>query len=179
MEEIYEKELSRNYPFQGTVFDVAVCEVLLPDGKRGRRDVVCNSGGACILPLHEDGTVTLVKQYRYGVSEMTLEVPAGKLEAGEDPLTAVRRELKEETGCTADEIIFLGRDYSSPAIFNEVIYIYLARGLHPGEQHLDDDEFLTLCRLPLTEAVDMVMRGEITDGKTQIALLKAAMMEKK
>lgn len=179
MKKLYEKELSRSYPFKGCVFDVAVCDVMLPNGQQVRRDVVCNSGGSCILPLHDDGTVTLVKQYRYGVSEVTLEVPAGKLEAGEDPLVAAARELKEETGCTADEIIFLGKDYSSPAIFSEIIYIYLARGLHSGEQRLDEDEFLSLYRLPLSEALEMVMRGEITDGKTQIALLKAAMMEKK
>lgn len=176
MKEFYEKELSRTYPFKGKIFDIAVCEAELIDGRRARRDVICHSGGACVLPLYDDGTVTLVRQYRYGVSDVTLEVPAGKLELGEDPYEAVSRELSEETGCTADEIIFLGKDYSSPAILSEVIYIYLARGLHEGEQHLDEGEFLELVRIPLKEAVDMVMRGEITDGKTQIALLKAALM---
>lgn len=176
MEKLYEKELSRTYPFKGKIFDIAVCEAELVNGTKVRRDVICHSGGACVLPVYDDGTVTLVKQYRYGVSEVTLEVPAGKLEVGEDPLEAVKRELSEETGCTADEIIFLGKDYSSPAILSEVIYIYLARGLHGGKQHLDDGEFLELVRIPLKEAVDMVMRGEITDGKTQIALLKAAML---
>lgn len=176
MENLYEKELSRTYPFKGRIFDIAVCEAELVNGAKVRRDVICHSGGACVLPVYDDGTVTLVKQYRYGVSEVTLEVPAGKLEVGEDPLEAVKRELSEETGCAADEIIFLGKDYSSPAILSEVIYIYLARGLHGGKQHLDDGEFLELVRIPLKDAVDMVMRGEITDGKTQIALLKAAML---
>lgn len=176
MKEFYEKELSRSYPFKGKIFDIAVCEAELIDGRKARRDVICHSGGACVLPLYDDGSVTLVRQYRYGVSDVTLEVPAGKLELGEDPYEAVKRELSEETGCTADEIIFLGKDYSSPAILSEVIYIYLAKGLHEGKQHLDEGEFLELVRIPLKEAVDMVMRGEITDGKTQIALLKAALM---
>ncbi len=176
MEALYENELSREYPFKGKIFDIAVCEAELADGRKVRRDVICHSGGACILPLYDDGSVTLVRQYRYGVSEVTLEVPAGKLEIGEDPLEAVRRELSEETGCTADEIILLGKDYASPAILSEIIYVYLARGLHEGSQHLDPGEFLELVRIPLTEAVDMVMRGEIKDGKTQIALLKAAML---
>lgn len=177
MEKLYEKELSREYPFKGKIFDIAVCEAELVDGRKVRRDVICHTGGACVLPIYDDGTVTLVKQYRYGVSDVTLEVPAGKLEKGEDPYDAVVRELSEETGCTADEIVFLGKNYSSPAILSEIIYIYLARGLHEGSQHLDEGEFLELVRIPLREAVDMVMRGEITDGKTQIALLKAWMMD--
>lgn len=176
MKELYEKELSREYPFKGRIFDIAVCEAELTSGDRVRRDVICHPGGACVLPIHDDGTVTLVKQYRYGVSDVTLEVPAGKLEVGEDPYEAVVRELSEETGCTADEIVFLGKDYSSPAILSEIIYIYLARGLHSGAQHLDEGEFLELVRIPLADAVDMVMHGEITDGKTQIALLKAWLM---
>ncbi len=174
MEKLYEAELSREYPFRGKIFDVAVCKAELPDGSHVRRDVVCHSGGVCVLPIDEDGMVTMVRQYRYGVGCVTLEIPAGKLEVGEDPLVAVRRELSEETGYTADEIISLHVDYSSPAILSEVIYIYLARGLHGGRQHLDEGEFLEIERHPLPALVDMVMSGEITDGKTQIAILKAA-----
>ncbi|MGM9647986.1 MAG: NUDIX hydrolase [Eubacteriales bacterium] len=174
--QLYEKELSREYPFRGKIFDVAVCRAELPDGTAVRRDVVCHSGGVCVLPLDENGMVTMVRQYRYGVGTVTLEIPAGKLEVGEDPLEAVMRELSEETGYTADEIIPLHIDYSSPAILSEVIYIYLARGLHGGKQHLDEDEFLETRRYPLSELVEMVMAGEIADGKTQIAILKAARM---
>lgn len=174
MEKLYEKELTREYPFHGKIFDVAVCKAELADGSEVRRDVICHSGGVCVLPLHEDGTVTMVRQYRYGVQTTTLEIPAGKLEAGEDPFDAIRRELSEETGYTADEIIPLHIDYSSPAILSEVIYIYLARGLHGGAAHPDDGEFLEICRYPLSQLVEMVMNGEITDGKTQIAILKTA-----
>lgn len=171
---LFETELSRTYPFEGKVFDVAVCQAELPNGTKVRRDVVCHSGGVCVLPIDENGMVTMVRQYRYGVGEVTLEIPAGKLERGEDPLEAVKRELSEETGYTADEIIPLHLDYSSPAILSEVIYIYLARGLHGGKPHPDEDEFLEIERHSLSELLEMVMAGEIADGKTQIAILKAA-----
>ena len=118
----------------------------------------------------------MVRQYRYPIGRMMLEAPAGKLEYGEDHRECAVRELSEETGYTADEIIPLHIDYSSPAILSEIIYIYLARGLHGGKQHLDEDEFLQVERYPLSELVDMVMDGTITDGKTQIAVLKAARM---
>ena len=173
---LFENELSREYPFRGKIFDVAVCSAELPDGSRVRRDVVCHSGGVSVIPIDAEGMVTMVRQYRYGVGSVTLEIPAGKLEKGEDPLEAIRRELSEETGYTADEIIPLHIDYSSPAILSEVIYIYLARGLHGGRQHLDKDEFLEVEKYHLSQLVDMVMAGEITDGKTQIAILKAARM---
>ena len=127
-----------------------------------------------MIPVDENGMVTVVRQFRYGVQDVTLEIPAGKLEKGEDPLEAAKRELSEETGYTADEIIPLHIDYSSPAILSEIIYIYLARGLHGGTQHLDADEFLSVERYHLSELVEMVMNGEITEGKTQIAVLKAA-----
>ena len=175
-DQLFEKELSREYPFKGKIFDVAVCAAELPDGTKVRRDVVCHSGGVCVIAIDENGMVPMVRQYRYGVSDVTLEIPAGKLEKGEDPLEAIRRELSEETGYTADEIIPLHIDYSSPAMLSEIIYIYLARGLHGGKQHLDEDEFLEVEKYSLSELVDMVMDGKITDGKTQIAVLKAARM---
>ena len=176
--QLFEKELSREYPFHGRVFDLAVCKAELPNGQEVRRDVVCHSGGVCVIAIDDEGMVPLVRQYRYGVGCVTLELPAGKLEKGEDPLEAIRRELSEETGYTADEIIPLHICYPSPAILSEVIYIYLARGLHGGKQHLDEDEFLEVERYHLSQLVEMVMAGEITDGKTQIAILKAARMMK-
>ena len=154
---LYETEISREYPFHGKIFDVAVCKAELPDGTEVRRDVVCHSGGVCVLPIDDDGMVTMVRQYRYGVGCVTLEIPAGKLEAGEDPLEAIKRELSEETGYTADEIIPLHVDYSSPAILSEVIYIYLAHGLHGGKQRLDEGEVLEIEKYHLSELVDMVM----------------------
>ena len=173
---LYEKELSREYVFKGRIFDAALCRAELPDGTEVGREVICHSGGVCVLPLEDDGTVTMVRQFRYGVQDVTLEIPAGKLEKGEDPLEAAKRELSEETGFTADEIIPLHIDYSSPAILSEIIYIYLAKGLHGGKAHLDEGEFLSVERYHISALVEMVMKGEITDGKTQIAILKTARM---
>jgi len=173
-EKLFEKELSREYVFKGRIFDAALCRAELPDGSKVSREVICHSGGVCVLPLDADGMVTMVRQFRYGVQDVTLEIPAGKLEKGEDPLEAAIRELSEETGYSADEIIPLHIDYSSPAILSEIIYIYLARGLHGGKAHLDEGEFLSVERYHISELAEMVMQGKITDGKTQIAILKTA-----
>ena len=118
--------------------------------------------------------VYLVEQYRYGIGQTTWEIPAGKLEKGEDPLVCATRELKEEIGATAGEIRPLGTIAVTPAYDSEIIYIYLARSLQFGEQHLDSDEFLNVKKFPLKTALAMVADGSIIDAKTQIALLKAA-----
>ena len=175
-DKLYEKELSREYVFRGRIFDAACCRAELPDGTEVAREVICHSGGVSVIPVDEDGMVTLVRQFRYGAQDVTLEIPAGKLEKGEDPLEAAKRELSEETGYTADEILPLHILYPSPAILSEIIYVYLAKGLHGGKAHLDEGEFLSVERYSLSELTEMVMRGEITDGKTQIAILKAARM---
>lgn len=169
-----EIELTRDYPFRGRVFDIASCKVKLPDGKCADRDIMCHSGGVCVLPVDRDGRAILVRQYRFGAGAITLEVPAGKLEKGEIPDEAVRRELEEETGCHADRIEYLGFCYASPAISTEIIHIYLATGLTSGSPHTDPDEFLETLRLPLDELVERVMKGDLPDAKTQIAVLKAA-----
>ncbi|MGM9637295.1 MAG: NUDIX hydrolase [Eubacteriales bacterium] len=173
MADLTEKEIERFYPFKGRVFEIASCKAVLPDGSVADRDVMCHSGGVCVLPLDQDGNVTVVRQYRYGAGCETLEIPAGKLEKGESPDEAIRRELEEETGYHADEIRYLGFIYSSPAISTEKIYIYLATGLHAGKPHFDSDEFLSIEKYPLDSLVQMVMDGSITDAKTQIAILKA------
>ena len=118
-----------------------------------------------------------MRQFRYPYLETTLEIPAGKLEYGEDPKGCAERELSEEAGASADALESLGQLYPTPAYDTEIIHMYLARNIRQGEgQHLDPDEFLDVVQLPLAEAVDMVMRGEIRDAKTQIALLKTAML---
>ena len=133
----------------------------------------------CILPLDEDNNVLMVRQFRYPPHKVLLEIPAGKMEYGEDHRECGLRELKEETGCTCDEFTYLGNLIPTPAYDNEVIHMYLARGLHGGEQKLDDDEFLDVEKIPLDKAVEMVMNNEIADAKTQIALLKTkAMLDK-
>ena len=114
-----------------------------------------------------------MRQYRYAVGEDVLELPAGKLEPGEDPDDAIVRELKEETGCTADSIIKVSASFPSPGYTSEVLHLYIARGLHHGDQHLDEDEDLDAFRIPLADAVKMVMNGEIRDSKTQTLILMA------
>jgi ADP-ribose pyrophosphatase len=130
-------------------------------------------GGVAIVPLTENGDVLMVRQYRYCVSDALLEIPAGKLEAGEDPFECAVRELSEETGCRVGRIVPLGAMYTSPGFSRETLYIYLATQLEEGENHPDEDEFLSVVRVPFEEVVDKIMSGEIKDGKTIVGILKA------
>ena len=168
-----EKRIDGEEKYKGVIVRVRLDRVELCDGKLTRREVVEHPGGVAVLPLEADGTVWCVRQYRYPFSEVLLEVPAGKLERGEEPEQAARRELSEETGFTADELIDLGAMCTSPGFSTEVLHIYLARGLHGGQTHPDEGEFLNQEKIPLKTLVDMVMRNEIDDGKTIAAVLKA------
>ena len=133
-----------------------------------------HKGAAAVVPVFEDGTTLLVRQHRVAVDRMTLEIPAGKLDSvGEDPLDCAVRELREETGLHAERMTLLTSLLTTPGFCTEKIAIYLAQGLSQGETHPDEDEFLGLVRLPLSEAVAMVMRGELRDGKTICGLLMA------
>lgn len=169
----YEKTLDQRCVFCGKILSLRVDTVELENQKTATREVVEHPGGVCVLPLDDNGNVTLVRQFRYPYMEELLELPAGKRSAGEDPLECGKRELTEETGLTAENYTSLGELYPSPGYLNEVIYLYLATGLTHVGQSLDEDEFLDVCTLPLREAVDMVLDGRIKDAKTGIALLKA------
>lgn len=161
--------------YDGAILHVYKDTVTLPNGKPAGREVVRHVGAVGIVPVTEDGKVIVERQYRYPLDMVITEIPAGKLDSkAEDRLEAAKRELREETGITADEWVDLGLYYPAAAYTDEKITLYLARGLHFGEQSLDDDEFLNLEAVPLTELVDHVMAGKITDGKTQVAILKAA-----
>ena len=168
-----EKQIDSEIKFQGRIFTARVDHAELCDGSKVTREVVEHHGGATILPIDDDGYCYCVRQFRYPLGKELLEAPAGKLEKGEDPLECATRELSEETGFTADEIISLGTDYTSPGYSTETLYIYLARGLHRGEKHLDEGEFLSVEKHHIDELVELVMNGEIADGKTIIAVLKA------
>ena len=175
---IVEKKLEERTIYEGRVFSVHSGKVELPNGKTALRDRIGHTGGAGILPLDQDGFTYLVRQYRYGVDKVLLEIPAGKLEPGEDPMETARRELTEEVGLLPKEVTPLGYIEPSPAYLGEVTYLYLGRDLIPQKAALDDEEFLEILRLPFQDAVRMVMDGEITDAKTQTAILKVAALLK-
>ena len=159
--------------FEGKIVRVTLDQAELPNGSLAAREVVYHPGGVAVLALDEDNNVTLVRQFRYPAGHMMLEAPAGKLEYGEDHRECAVRELSEETGFTADELLYLGGFYTSPGFSSELLHIYLALGLHAGESHLDEGEFLNVEKLPLQELVDMVMANQVEDAKTIIAVLKA------
>ncbi len=171
--DLIEKKLTSQEIFNGVAIHLFKDEILLPNGEKSTREVIRHPGAVCVLPVTSDGNAVFVKQFRYAFNKVTLEAPAGKLEKGEEPLSAALRELSEETGLTADEIIPMSDMYTTPALIDEVIHLYIARGLTKGEQHLDADEFINVEEIPLEKAVQLVMDGEIKDSKTQTILLKA------
>lgn len=172
MDTHFEKKLTSDVVYTGRVITVTRDTALLENGHTAQRDVVHHYGGACIIPYFEDGTIYMVRQFRYAMQQELWELPAGKLEKGEDPFVAAKRELTEECGVTADEYISLGEFYPTVGYDTEIIYTWVARGLHPAQMHLDADEFLTPERVPLEKAYQMVMSGEIKDGKTIAGILK-------
>jgi len=169
----FEACVSREDKYHGIIVDVHLDQVRLNDGSLARREVVEHPGGVTILPVDGQGNCYMVRQFRYPAGRMLLEAPAGKLEYGENHRACAARELSEETGFTADELIYLGGFYTSPGFSSEMLHIYLALGLHPGQSHLDEGEFLNVEKLSLAELSRMVMAGEIDDAKTIIAVLKA------
>ena len=170
--ELWEKTLSSQTVFEGEIVTVKVDKALLLNGAEASREVVEHNGGVCILALCEDGTVPMVRQFRYPLGDVLLELPAGKLERGEDPRAAAIRELGEEVGLEPDEVIELGFIYVSPGFCTEKLHMYLARELKSVPVHPDEDEFLDIVHLPFDVLVERVMSGEITDGKTVATTLK-------
>ena len=167
-----EKQLTSRTVFEGRVFTVTLDRVELENGAESTREVVHHHGGACIAALTDAGEIYLVRQFRYALGQELWELPAGKLEKGEDPFAAARRELAEECGLVAEHFTDLGEFYPTVGYCSEIIYTWLATGLSPCPMHLDEDEFLTPEKLPLDEAVAMALDGRIKDGKTVAALLK-------
>ena len=161
--------------FDGVILHVKRDQVALPNGNLTVREVIRHIGAVCVIPVLDNGDVIVERQYRYPLDRVILEIPAGKLDApDEDRLSAIQRELREETGYTADEWTELGPFHPAPAYSDEYITMYLARGLHKGARDLDEDEFLDVCTIPLSELVEDVMAGKISDAKTQVCILKAA-----
>ncbi len=170
-----EKRISTKEIYDGVILHVAVDEVELPNGNRSSREYVSHLGAVGIVPVTEEGEVIIEHQFRYPLHDVIVEIPAGKLDSrDEEPLTAAKRELLEETGIEADEWIDLGCYHPAAAYCNEKLTLYLAKGLHMGSQHLDQDEFLNIEKVPLKQVVEEVLSGKITDGKTIAAVLRAA-----
>lgn len=171
--DLTEKTLSRRDIYDGRVVHLHVDEVELPNGSRSVREIVDHCPCVAVLALDEQDRVLTVTQYRYAFGRELLEIPAGKLEPGEDPATGALRELKEETGAVPDTFLPLGRIIPAPGCYGEVLHLFLAKGLHMEEQHLDPDEFLNVERIPFNEMVHRCLNGEIEDAKTVAAVLKA------
>ena len=161
--------------FDGIVLHVQRDTVKLPNGSEAVREVIRHIGAVCVIPVLENGDVVMERQFRYPLDRVILEIPAGKLDAAdEDRFSAIQRELREETGYTADEWTVLGDFHPAPAYSDEYITMYMARKLRRGNRHLDEDEFLDVCTVPLKDLVEDVMAGKISDAKTQVCVLKAA-----
>ena len=171
--DLIEKRISGEEKYKGVIVSVTLDRVELPDGKDAVREVVHHPGGVSVLPVDAEGTCYMVRQYRYPVGDTVLEIPAGKLDGKEDHMICAVRELSEETGFTADTFVDLGCFFTSPGYSDEIIHVYLATGLHAGKSHLDEGEFLNVEKMPFEELFGMVMRNEIIDAKTVIAVSKA------
>ncbi len=170
-----ERTLNTKEIFKGRIIRVHVDDVELENGKPGYREVVDHPGGVCVAAVTGNKELLFVRQFRYPYREVCLELPAGKLEPGEDPADAIKRELKEETGCTGKNWQFMGNLYPSPGYCGEIIRLWLCEvATESGELDLDEDEFVECERISLTTAVEMVMNGEIPDAKTQVLIMKAA-----
>lgn len=174
---LVEKTVDSEAIFKGNVVHLFNDNVTLPNGMPATREVIRHVGAVAIVPMADDGKVIVERQFRYPLNQVITEIPAGKLDGkAEDRLAAAKRELEEETGLLADEWVELGDYYPAAAYCDEVITMYLAKGLHQGTRHLDEDEFLNIVEVSLDELVDEIMQGKIADGKTQAAIMKVAWM---
>jgi ADP-ribose pyrophosphatase len=164
-----EKTIGREHTYKGSIIDVETLEVVLPDGKKATRDVVLHPGASVVIPISDNGEIYMVRQYR----KPSLELPAGKLDHGEDPKVCAVRELSEETGLAADEVKHLISIHSAPGFSNEVLHLYLASGLKEGKAHSDEDEFVACEKYQINKLFDMILNHEITDAKTIVGVLMA------
>ena len=164
-----EKTKNKSYLYKGKILNVRKDDVVLPDGKSAIREIIEHNGGSAVL-CEKDGKILMVRQFRYAYQKELLEIPAGKLNQGEDPKETAIRELEEEGGIKADKMELLVEVYPSPGYTNEIIRIYRAEGLTNTHAHLDEDEFLTAEWIEIKKLKEMIKNGEIKDAKTLIAL---------
>ena len=166
--------MEENTVYRGIIVNVRRDQARLVDGRITGREVVEHLGGVAVFAVDDEERVVMVRQFRYPMGEVLLELPAGKLEPGEDPRECALRELEEETGVVPEELWPMGCSYSSPGISTERIYLYCARGLRQGTAKPDDGEFLTVERIPLRELLDMIENDQLPDGKSIVGILKGA-----
>lgn len=171
---LYEKTLDSLVIHEGKIITLTKDTVELENGEEAIREVVHHHGGVCIVPINENDEILFVKQFRYPFKDVLIEIPAGKLNAGEDHYECGKRELLEETGACASEFTYIGVMYPTTGYVTEKIHMYYAKGLTFTQQNLDDDEFLDIVKIPFEKAVEMIMSNEIPDAKSQIAILKTA-----
>ncbi|MFY0697537.1 MAG: NUDIX hydrolase [Balneola sp.] len=171
--ELVEKKKFSKQVFNGKLLHVYYDEVTLPDNTTSSREWIKHPGASAVVPVFDNGDVMLINQYRYPAKQIFLEVPAGKIDKGENPHQTAVRELREETGIEAKELHYVGHFFPTIGYADEVIHIYIAMDLKFNEDATDDDEFVQKERVPLKEAVQLIHSGEINDGKTICCLLRA------
>lgn len=177
--DLAEKTLDSRVIFDGVIVKLHLDTAQLPNGAVAGREVVEHPGGVGVVALDKDGSVLMVRQFRYPLGDLLLEIPAGKLDhPGEDHLAAGKRELSEETGASAGKWTYLGFLYASPGFSTEVIHLYLAEELTFGASHPDEDEFLAPDRIPLSELTAMALDGRLTDAKSVAGVLKTSILRK-
>lgn len=174
--DIREKIVNTNCLYNGHVINLEISDVTLPDGRPATREIVRHPGGVGVVALDDNNDVYLVKQYRVPYDDVLLEIPAGKLDKGEEPLKAAKRELSEETGLVADEIKYIGDFYPSVGFCDEILRMFVATGLKQGDVHPDEDEFVNTVKMPFSEVLKLVLDGTIKDGKTIAAILKTKLI---
>ncbi len=176
--ELTEKWVKTEEIFDGVILHVQKDEIELPGGKHAIRELIRHVGAVCVVPLTDDGEVIMERQYRYAVGETIFEIPAGKLDSkSEDPESAIRRELKEETGYVAGKLIPMGHFYPACAYSDEKIHMYLAMDLKQEERDLDEDEFINLEKIKLEDLAKLIVEGKVPDAKTQAAILRVLYMK--
>ena len=169
----FEKPVKQETVYEGKIIRVRKDDALAANGNPVVREVVEHNGGVCVAALTQENELLFVRQFRYPYQEILLELPAGKREKTESPLECGKRELQEETGAIGSGYLSLGQLYPTPGYCNEIIHLYLCRVDSVGSTNPDEDEFLTVEKIPLERAVEMVLNHEIPDAKTQVAVLKA------
>lgn len=168
-----EKTMKSEKVYEGKILNLRIDTVELPDKKYSKREIVEHPGAVSIIPINENNEVYLVKQYRKAIDKEILEIPAGKIEIGEEPKDCAIRELKEETGLEAESIDYMFEFYTSPGFSNEKMYLFIAKGLIKGEATPDTDEYIDIEKIHLDELINMVKNGQISDSKTLVGILMA------